>query len=435
MTSPEENVEQAFAAETNRLTAERFPIGGLAFVIVFAVAWVFEHERNPERDRMYALLYGLQTLSIAVAIFVTRSPQLRRYAKFTGALAAVVVIVLVGTYNVLVESQAEVLTMALLYIAIGTMVSFPWGWQGQLPVAVAAVLTLVAAVSLGTHTATSLSMHVLGLGTIGALSVSGAAYLQRQRFAVFRQAVELRTANQALAAANQALEDASRTKNEFLANVSHELRTPLNIILGYTDLLSDGEFGPLAPEAGDAVERIGKTCRTLVFLISDLLDLSRIEAGRLAIRPQVVELEGLFSEMRRFVEARLPQGVSFRTAVPNGLQVTADRDRLEQILVNLLSNATKFTRQGTIELRARHLTAEQICIEVADTGVGISAGEIGTLFEPFRQGSAGKLAGGVGIGLSLSSRLATAMGGNLHATSDVGRGATFTLVLPAAAAP
>jgi signal transduction histidine kinase len=169
-----------------------------------------------------------------------------------------------------------------------------------------------------------------------------------------------------------------------------------------------------------------------VFLISDLLDLSRIEAGRLEVRAERVELAELFEDMRRFIEPRLVgRNITFRAVLQDGASVTADRNRLEQILTNLLSNAAKFTERGYIELRARrNATAGNVEIEVTDTGVGISPQEAATLFEPFRQGEAGKRAGGVGVGLSLSARLATAMGGGLSLTSELGRGSTFLLRLP-----
>jgi signal transduction histidine kinase len=425
------DVGAAFAEETQRITADRFPIGGAAFILVLGLAWVFEHQTHPERDPTYAIVYGLEIAVFAVAMWLGRRPLWQRHTHLLAAVSAIAIASLVGIYNATVSSNAEVLTMALLYIVVGTMVLFPWGWRWQLAVAIGAIAVFVIAVTYGTLTATPLSMHVLGLGAIGALTVSASGYLARNRLANFCQAVDLRAANEALARANQALEDANRTKNEFLASVSHELRTPLNIILGYTDLLGDGEFGALGAEAQEAVERVGRTCRTLVFLISDLLDLSRIEAGQLAIRPARVELAAMFDDMRRFVEPRLTgKQVAFRTDAAAGLAVTADHDRVEQILVNLLSNAVKFTDHGEIRLQA-HLDAGQMTIDVSDTGVGIDPAELPILFEPFRQGSAGKLAGGVGIGLSLSAQLAGAMGGSLTAASAVGRGSTFTLRLPA----
>ncbi|MBI3786330.1 MAG: hypothetical protein HY270_23320 [Deltaproteobacteria bacterium] len=433
MSSSTQDVNLAFAEDTRRITGERFVIGAVAFGVVFALAWIFEHETHPERDITYATMYGLEVAVILLAIWISRRRTGQRYVQPIAAAAAVAIIVLVCTYNVIVHGNTEVLTMALLYVEVGTMVLFPWGWRGQVPVAVGGMIAFVIAVNLGTFTTTPLSMHLLGLGMISALTVSGSGYLERHRFGVFRQTNALRAANEALAAANQALEDANRTKNEFLASVSHELRTPLNIILGYADLLSDGEFGGLDEDARDAVDRIGRTCRTLVFLISDLLDLSRIEAGRLAIRPGRVEISQMFDDIRRFVEPRLVgKNVRLVTESDEAIAVTADRDRLEQILLNLLSNAVKFTHDGEIAIRVRHGDDGRIAVDVSDTGVGIDAAELTTLFEPFRQGQAGREAGGVGIGLALSARLAGAMGGTLTAISQIGRGSTFTLRLPAA---
>jgi signal transduction histidine kinase len=325
-----------------------------------------------------------------------------------------------------VHGEGEVLNMALLYLVTGTMVLVPWDWQGQLPVALSAVVFYGVAIACGVHSATPLAINLLGLGTISALAVGGAAFLAQQRRALWRQTAALRTAN-------AALEEANRTKNQFIANVSHELRTPLNVIVGYTDLLRDGEFGALSADARETLERIAQNGRNLVYLVADLLDLARIEAGRLEVRLARVELTPVFAGMRSLVEPWLSgKDVRFRTELADALGVTADRDRLEQILVNLLSNAVKFTQRGEILLRAQHTDGEAVTIEVCDTGIGIDAAELPTIFEPFAQGSGGKQAGGVGIGLSLSAALARAMGGDLTAHSEPGRGSTFVVRLPAA---
>jgi signal transduction histidine kinase len=331
----------------------------------------------------------------------------------------------VGSYHVLVRGEGEVLNMALLYLVTGTMVLIPWDWEGQLPVALSAMLSYGIAVASGAHYATTLAINLLGLGAISALSVGGAAFLAQQRRALWQQTAALRAANAALAEAN-------RAKNEFIANVSHELRTPLGVIVGYTDLLLDDEFGTLSSETREALERIAHAGRNLVHRVADLLDLARIEAGRLEVRPGRVELAAVFADMTRVVEPWLKgKDVRFHTQLSDAVGVTADRDRLEQILVNLLSNAAKFTERGEIRLRARR-SDDTVAIEVQDTGIGIDASDLATIFEPFGQGAGGKKFGGIGIGLSLSAVLARTMGGELTASSEVGRGSTFVVRLPAA---
>jgi signal transduction histidine kinase len=417
--------DDGFGAETNRLTAERLPIGAAAFAAVFAIAWIVEHRTHPERDAYFAAIYALELLTAGTAVVLSRRPWWSGRSRGLAVVLAVALIAQVGSYHVLVGGEGEVLNMALLYLVTGTMVLIPWDWQGQLPVALSALLSYGIAVASGAHSATPLAINLVGLGAIGALSVGGAAFLAQQRRALWQQTVALRTVNAALAEAN-------RTKNQFIANVSHELRTPLSIVVGYTDLLLDDAFGVLSPEIREALARIAHTARNLVHLVADLLDLARIEAGRLEVRPDRVELAAVFADMARVVEPWLKgKDVRFHAQLPDAVGVTADRDRLEQILVNLLSNAAKFTEHGEIRLRAQR-SDDTVAIEVHDTGCGIDSADLPAIFEPFEQGASGKRAGGAGIGLSLSAVLARAMGGDLTASSEVGRGSTFVVRLPAA---
>jgi signal transduction histidine kinase len=420
-----------FEAETARRIADRIPIAGAAFALVIGLAWPFEHSVFPERDRTYAIVYALELAVILSGIWLTRRPRLAPYIRLITSTTALLLVVLVTTYHVVVRSTGDVLALVLLYILVGTMVSVPWGWRGQSPVAVAAVAAFVFAIASGAQPLVPVSMHILGLTTMAALSVLGAAFLDRQRWVMFQQAAELQRSNAALAEANRALERANAVKNEFLANVSHELRTPLNIIMGYVDLLAEGTFGDLSPEAKDIVERVSRTSRSLVFLVSDLLDLSRIEAGKLTVQPTRVELQPLFDEMRLYVEPRVAaKPVEFIVSPADNLAVVADRNRLEQILFNLLSNAVKFTHQGTIRLYATPSSNSHVEVHVEDTGEGIAEDELPFLFQPFHQSKAGKEAGGVGIGLALSARLATAMGGEILVASEASKGSRFTVRLP-----
>ncbi len=419
--------DDRFTADTTRLIAERLPIGAVALVAVFAVAWFFEHRAHPDRDAYFAAFYGLEIVTVCAAVLLCRSAGWRHRSRVVAVITAVALIAQVSGYHTAVRGEGEILNMALLYLVTGTMVLVPLDWHGQLPVALAAILAYSIAIASGVRSATPLAINVLGLGTIAALSVAGAAFLAQQRRTLWQQAVALREANDALAEAN-------RTKNQFIANVSHELRTPLSIIVGYTDLLRDGEFGAMSAEARDTLERIAQNGRNLVHLVADLLDLTRIEAGRLEVRPGRVELASVFAHMTRVVEPWLSgKDVRFRSELADATGVTADRDRLEQILVNLLSNAAKFTEHGEILLRARRVEGAAVAIEVRDTGVGFDAAELPTIFEPFGQGASGKKVGGVGVGLSLSAALARAMGGELTADSEPDRGSTFVLRLPVAA--
>ncbi len=423
----------SYMADVNRRVAERLPATALAFAAVLGLAWVFEHRAFPERDRVYAILYGVELAVLAAAGWLVRPHRFQNHARLVATVAAVALIACISAYHIIVRSTGDVLALALLYVLVGSMVSMPWGWRAQSFVSGAGVAGFGLALAAGAQPLVPASMHLLGLVAMGILTVLGAAFLDHQRQALYLQAAELRRSNEALEEANRALQQANAAKNEFLASVSHELRTPLNILTGYVDLLAEGEFGPLSAEARDAVERIARTSRTLVFLIADLLDLSRIEAGKLAIKTSRVALDPIFQEMRTFIEPRLSgKPVRFEVSPAGDLFVRADPHRLEQILLNLLSNAAKFTERGQITLSAQTGHNGQVQIFVRDTGPGIRAEELPHLFEPFRQGAAGQQAGGVGIGLALSARLATAMGGELTVESTLGVGSTFILSLPAA---
>ncbi|MCX8070865.1 MAG: ATP-binding protein [Candidatus Binatia bacterium] len=424
-------VRDSFEADTQRRIAERLPIAGIAFALVIGLAWIFEHRSFPERDSVYAVFYSLELITIALSIWLVRKPKLRQRARDLASVCTVVLVALVTAYHITVRSTGDVLALALLYILVGTMVAIPWGWRGQIPVSVAATLGFVLTIAVGGQPVVPVSMHILGLVAMASLTILGAGFLDRQRWVLFQQAAELQRSNAALARANKELERANVVKNEFLASVSHELRTPLNIIMGYVDLLAEGTFGPLPDEAAEIVERLSRTSRNLVFLVSDLLDLSRIEAGQLHIELANVELEQIFDELREYVAGRLNhRPVQFIMDRPSGLTVYADRNRLQQILLNLLSNALKFTEKGSIHLYATASNEGYVEIHVEDTGIGIAPEEIPLLFEPFHQSKVGRQAGGVGIGLALSRRLATAMHGEIFAHSELGRGSRFTLRLP-----
>lgn len=231
-------------------------------------------------------------------------------------------------------------------------------------------------------------------------------------------------------------EEANRVKMDFLAAMSHELRTPLNAIAGYSQLLEMGLHGELSAKQRELVERLQRSQRHLLSLVEQVLGFARIEAGKVSIRFEAVPVEqalGVASEMLApQIEAR-----RLRYEMVDGagtLRVRADPDRLQQILVNLLANAVKFTPEGgTVHVRAAG-SAETVEISVRDTGVGIPPDQLERIFEPFVQlpQPTVKRATGVGLGLSISRDLARAMGGDIQAESALGKGSTFILRLPRA---
>lgn len=229
-------------------------------------------------------------------------------------------------------------------------------------------------------------------------------------------------------------EAANRTKSEFLATMSHELRTPLTGILGFSNLLLKQIFGSLTDKQQQYVEGIFSCGEHLLELINDLLDLSKIEAGKeeLVLEPLLVEdvCQGCISLIRERANSRNLQ-LAFAIA-PDVYTCVADKRRLKQILFNLLSNAVKFTEVGSVKLEV-HKTADTIRFSVTDTGIGISADDQAMLFQPFRQldGGLDRKYEGTGLGLALSQKLASLHGGGITVQSEPGLGSCFTLSLPA----
>lgn len=237
-----------------------------------------------------------------------------------------------------------------------------------------------------------------------------------------------------LAGANRALRERALRKDEFLASVSHELRTPLNVVLGYVDLLLDDSFGALEVGQRDILHRITKNASNLSHLINDLVDLSRMEANRMRIEMEAVELAPLFADLGAVMEVLLAgRDVGFHSTIDAGCEhVYADPDRLKQILSNLLVNAVKFTERGHVDLAAALADDGRVEISVTDTGIGIPTEQHRAIFEPFRQvHDRARRAPGVGLGLSIASRLALLMNGSLRVESAPERGSRFALTLRA----
>jgi len=244
------------------------------------------------------------------------------------------------------------------------------------------------------------------------------------------------TASMALANAQlvEELERANRVKSDFVASVSHELRTPLNLIIGYGELLLDGAFGELTAQQNDTLRRMANSSRELLDMIEATLELSRLEADRVAADIHEISVEALVHELdAETVRLRQKPEVEFVWSVEcAGTRVVTDAVKLKMVLKNLIGNAFKFTDQGRVVVVV-HPHAEGVEFRVIDTGVGIPPEARSIIFEPFRQatGAAGRRAGGVGLGLYIVQRLLKILGGTIAVDSEVGRGSTFSVWVPA----
>jgi signal transduction histidine kinase/DNA-binding NarL/FixJ family response regulator len=229
------------------------------------------------------------------------------------------------------------------------------------------------------------------------------------------------------------LQQANRIKADFLATISHELRTPLNIILGYTGLLIEGMFGALTEEQTSPLHRVDDSAKTLLALITDTLDISRLETGQMPVDLQEVNLHTFFNEVKKETQdvRERPEVHLLWTIAPDLPSLYTDPAKLKIIVKNLLTNAVKFTERGSV-LVSVGVREDQVEISVADTGIGMTDDVLPIIFEPFRQGdgSATRRYGGVGLGLYIVRRLLDLLGGTVRVESVAGQGSTFRIQFP-----
>ncbi len=259
--------------------------------------------------------------------------------------------------------------------------------------------------------------------------------LEEQASALEQQKDALQRAQNAIVQKATDLERASTYKSEFLANMSHELRTPLNSSLILAKLLADNKQGNLTAEQAHFAETIHSAGTDLLALINDILDLSKIEAGKAEVHPAPIALARLVEPLQRgFAPLADEKKLSFTITIDYDAPPTIETDpqRIQQILKNLLSNAIKFTDSGTVALRISASDGDRIAFQVRDSGIGIDPGQQELIFEPFRQADSGttRRHGGTGLGLSISRDLARLLGGEVTVASAPGSGSVFTLVLP-----
>jgi CheY-like chemotaxis protein/signal transduction histidine kinase len=261
------------------------------------------------------------------------------------------------------------------------------------------------------------------------------ARLEEQAQVLDRRNDALKEAQASLRERAAELQRASRYKSEFLANMSHELRTPLNSSLILAKLLAENKEGNLNPEQLKFAQTIYSAGNDLLNLINDILDLSKVEAGRLELRPQYLSVQKLVDGLQgTFMPLAEEKQLAFEVHVaPDApASMVSDGQRIEQVLKNLLSNAIKFTEQGVVAIHVEPRPGERVAFRVRDSGIGIPEGQQDVIFEAFRQadGTINRRYGGTGLGLSISRELAQLLGGTIEVESAAGQGSTFTLALP-----
>jgi two-component system, cell cycle sensor histidine kinase PleC len=258
--------------------------------------------------------------------------------------------------------------------------------------------------------------------------------LQKERQLAEEQSQRLAELADKYASEKTRAEAANRSKSEFLANMSHELRTPLNAVIGFSEIMSQELFGPMgAPKYIEYASDIRKSGQFLLDVINDILDMSKIEAGRVELELSEVEMSSMLEEVMRLVGPRAAEGqIALKFDLKNSVPVFADRRALKQVFINLISNAIKFTPEGGAVTIKSSVTSDQINVQIIDTGIGIPPRDIEKLGRPFEQveNQFTKSKGGSGLGLAISKSLLHLHGGDLSIASKEGVGTTVTVFIP-----
>ena len=312
--------------------------------------------------------------------------------------------------------------------------------HGSFPTTAITVLTGAADDASATSAIREGAQDYLLKGVVGGESIvrslrysierKGAARELDEYRSALEKTVEIRTRE--LVRLNRELGDATLAKSEFLASMSHELRTPLNSIIGFSGILLSGLAGEIPEEQRRQITMINKSGRHLLSLINDILDLSKVEAGRMEVVPVRFDVGTLVHQV---VEAVQPlageKGLSLTCEILGG-ETTAftDEDRLRQVLLNLVGNAIKFTETGSVLVTADLVDPATVSLSVTDTGSGISKGNLGRIFEEFTQAPAPRTTKGTGLGLTISRSMAALLGGDVTVVSQPRVGSTFTVSVP-----
>jgi signal transduction histidine kinase len=410
-------------------TGRLAPNAAVAFLLLGISLTLLDLDRDARRPALWAATGALLIAFAAIVGYVTGASQLYTFAPEFGMALLTAVCFAALSLGVLFARRDRGLAAILVDEAAGGVLA-----RRLLPAAVVVPIVLGWLWGVGQRAevwnhANGPSLFVVASSValvwlvVRSARVVHAADLQRAQFLEREQE------------ARREAETANRTKGDFLAVMSHELRTPLSAIIGYQELLADGITGPVTEQQRHQLGRIKVSARHLLELIDEILTYSRAEAGKEEVQYEITSVNTLLDEAAALIEPlAADKRVGFsviRLDAP--LDIRTDPRKARQVLVNLLSNAVKFTdADGTVTLRAQRV-ADTLELTITDTGIGIEAGHLDRIFDPFWQveQKATRRAGGTGLGLSVSRRLARLLGGDVLVTSEPGHGSAFTVVLPA----
>jgi signal transduction histidine kinase len=420
-TTNADHIARAFRSETLDIVAQRVPMGFGLFLLFTAVASAFEWFYYPERWRAvivayaaYLLIALVRTVTLRLApAWAARSTPLATNA-FGGCLIA---------YFAWVDGNAEVLVILLLMYLYGVALIYPWGWRRQALGTVAVPIIYLLALQTGVTPAQPPLSGVAALFAAYGMAVFGAGLLESHRFTAYRDAAALQRINE--------------EKNEILGMAAHDLRNPLSAIQGYGELLRDTEAVLSTTERSEIIERIGLLSTSMLRLVSDLLDISAIEAGKLNLNLQETDLVHLVQAnvaVNSLLARRKRVALVFHNHGPASV-ARVDWTKMEQVLDNLISNAIKFSPAGAQVTVRLYQDDGAAVIAVCDEGPGIPAEERDKLFRPFyragTQGTCGEPS--TGLGLAIVRRIVEAHGGRVWVESEINKGSTFYVSVPSVA--
>jgi signal transduction histidine kinase len=413
------------------LALRRLPVAMAVFLAFLGGALPIELFFYPGRLRPYLLVYGLE-IAVSGAAYAAALAWAHRTRTIATAWASALGLC-ICTYYPVVGGDATLAAAALICLVAAMPTILPFGTRHQLVLGGVCAAGFFAIIASGVRSSLPWPYIFIAFTAVTVATSIGAHGQARARREAAEREGRLAQAHEQLRMALGRAETAVAMRSRLVANVSHELRTPINVIVGYADMLMDA--GMTGSDVADTAARIRHNAETLEALIGELLDLSRLSSGKVAVAIEDVDVPSLLAdvaERTRFGLGGKPVSVDVDCTLA---RCPSDRLRLGQILTNLASNAAKFTAGGRITIGAR-ATPEGHVFAVRDTGCGIPADRQESIFDAFEQVVPGlNGAGGIGLGLAIVRQLVDLLGGTVHVASEVGVGSTFTVVLPAVPAP